>query len=331
MKFIRYTKKIIKILLLAMLFGIIYSLFFTVYENIKVDSMISTFKKRAGNDPVLVLNIEDEYVRKYWEVPRETFDEINDKKNVFEDEEKQMLGRYGDIFATRQSPFPNVWGFHQFMSYYYGGHAAIKSESTKESGKKEKFVEATGYPNSDESIFDIIFSNGKKGHGFSPTASENGYNYWYQADDISDNYYFEKFYRSRYIGLRVKNPFINENNADALYNNYLDLAVDRAREKIDNDALYNFLFFLNMRRKYYCTDFVSRVYEEAYYSAVLGDDNYRSTGYAKKLNDDGFITSVNDLILSNDTYIHFYVEINEEIYDGNKTIVQNIYYLEDIE
>ena len=86
-----------------------------------------------------------------------------------------------------------------------------------------------------------------------------------------------------------------------------------------------------MRRKYYCTDFVSRVYEEAYYSAVLGDDNYRSTGYAKKLNDDGFITSVNDLILSNDTYIHFYVEINEEIYDGNKTIVQNIYYLEDIE
>jgi hypothetical protein len=44
--------------------------------------------------------------------------------------------------------------------------------------------------------------------------------------------------------------------------------------------------------------------------------------YATVLNDDGFITSVNDLILSNDTYMTVYVEVIDD--------VVHIYHLEDI-
>jgi hypothetical protein len=47
------------------------------------------------------------------------------------------------------------------------------------------------------------------------------------------------------------------------------------------------------------------------------------TNYSKSLNDDGFITSVNDIILSEETYIAFYVEIIDDIV--------HIYYLEDVE
>ena len=42
------------------------------------------------------------------------------------------------------------------------------------------------------------------------------------------------------------------------------------------------------------------------------NDEYRSKGYAKRLNDDGFITSIQDLILSKETFITFYVEIMKE-------------------
>ena len=46
--------------------------------------------------------------------------------------------------------------------------------------------------------------------------------------------------------------------------------------------------------------------------------------YSKSLNDDRFITSVNDLVLSDETYItFFYVEVVDKIW--------NIYYLEDLE
>jgi len=44
--------------------------------------------------------------------------------------------------------------------------------------------------------------------------------------------------------------------------------------------------------------------------------------YSRALNDDRFITSVNDLILSKETYITFYVENIDDI--------TNIYYLADI-
>ena len=70
-----------------------------------------------------------------------------------------------------------------------------------------------------------------------------------------------------------------------------------------------------MQKKYYCTDLVSRAYQ----SALIDVKNQKT--FSRSLNDDKFITTVNDLILSKDTYITIYVEIIEGI--------PHIYYLED--
>lgn len=322
MKHLFKPKRIFKLILMGIIFGLTYSLFFTVFEDIKVKGIVNDFVSRANTTPT---NIEERslsnggtYIRKYFEVPRETNYE-QDGKNVFLDSQKTNFGQIGDIYVTQQSPFPNVFGLHQFMSYYYGGHAALKIDDNT-------VAEATGYPDfENESLLGIITSSGLKGHGYSPTASMSSNMYWYTTS--GSNYYYDNFYRTRYMGLRPINPGLDTNE----FSNYLEEAVNVSIDKIENEALYNFLFFLNMRRKYYCTDFVSRVYEEAYEKVVNSNLEYESKGYAKRMNDDGFITSVNDLILSKDTYLTFYVQIDEEDYLGENKIVEKIYYLEDVE
>lgn len=309
-------KKIIKFTLILALSAIIYSFFFTLYENIKINNMLNEFKERAIFDFEIERTYQGStYLRRYNKVSRETSYE-DDGQNVFYDNEKNNIGIAGDIFVTRQSPFPEFFGFHQFMSFYFGGHAALKID-------EKRVVESVGFPEPNESIFDIIFSNGNKGHGYSPIISYASSSYWMNASP--GGYYFDRYYRDRYIGLRIK----EENNNKDIKNEIIETAIDISKEKYDNEALYNFLFFLNMQKKYYCTDLVSRVYDEAYTRIYTDDKEYKSKGYAKRLNDDGFITSVNDLILSKDTYIHFYVEINEETVDNKKMIIENYYYLED--
>ena len=81
-----------------------------------------------------------------------------------------------------------------------------------------------------------------------------------------------------------------------------------------------FYFFLDMKNKYYCTDLISRAYDY-----VLSDTNQNY--YAKSLNDDGFITTVNDIILSRDTYLalHFEVEKVDEAH-----YIEKYYFLEQV-
>jgi hypothetical protein len=71
-----------------------------------------------------------------------------------------------------------------------------------------------------------------------------------------------------------------------------------------------------MENRYYCTDLVSRAYQ----SVMVEKDKQRH--YSRALNDDGFITSVNDLILSKETYITSYFEVIDE--------VAHVYYLADL-
>lgn len=318
------TKKIFKLILLLALFGIIYSFSFTTYENIKVNNMIKKFKKRADLNSEVLINVTnggESYYRRYLEVPRETSKELNDQKNVFNDFEKNELGRNGDIFVTRDSPFPEKVLIHNFVSYYFGGHSALLYYENN----NPNFIEATGFPTSDESIFDYIFNKGNALHDLHSTVSVNSKNYWTTPDRLNE-YYFDMFYRDKYIGLRqVKNI------DDDLYEQYINEAINKTYEKVESDSLYNFLFFINTRYKYYCTDLLGRSFDEAYNKVVNDKQEYKSKGYAKKMNDDGFISSVNDLILSRDTFIHFYVEINEEILNDEKVIVETIYYLSDVE
>ena len=59
---------------------------------------------------------------------------------------------------------------------------------------------------------------------------------------------------------------------------------------------YNYTYVFNTKNKYYCTDLVSRTAAEVGYNL-----------------NDGFITSVNDLFLSKDTYIIYYQYVSNNI------------------
>jgi len=296
--------RVIKFLLLLIIGGMVYSLGVAVSENIRVDRAIEAFKERS----VFEEEVNFEYtsgvfqVRRYYSVSRETSYELQDTRSVFYDSTRKYLGQKGDIYVTQKSPFPDSPAFHLFMSYYFGGHAAINNGGNK-------FIEATGFPEDDETVWDIITQPGDEPNDYSVTASLTSSNYWlnprYRPESAPEVPYFGRGYRKDFVGLRVKNVTQAQ----------IDGVVEYGMEKVDV-SLYNFLFFLDMKYKFYCTDLVSRAWQHV----LIDEEDQRL--YSRSLNDDGFITSVNDIILSDDTYMTVYVEVIDEVY--------HIYYLEDI-
>lgn len=306
----KYKKKNIifstlKLIVLLLLGAGVFTVGKAVTKDLLVRAEINDFKDRA------IFEYEENYeyqsnvfqTRRYYKVPRETSYELNDSRSVFYDESRKYLGQTGDIFMSQDSPFPDQFFIHQFISYYFGGHAAIKNETNQ-------FIEAVGFPDSDETLWDIISHDGSLPHDYSVTVNKTSSNYFlnprYRPEGSEFFEYFGSYYRKDFIGMRVKD--ISESQING--------AVAYADDKVDK-SLYNFLFFLDMEYKYYCTDLVSRAYQDV----MVPEDEQKN--YSKALNDDGFITSVNDIILSEQTYISFYVEIIDDIV--------HIYYLEDVE
>lgn len=301
----RTIRKILKLIVFLLLFGIIYSFGFTTYEYFKVERTIRDFKERATFEYETEVETRPGIfqTRRYYAVPRETWYELEDDRNVFYDEDKEFLGQKGDILTTRQSPFPMVRWFHPFMTYYYGGHAAIHDG---ENG----FIEATGFPRPDESLFDIMFHPGTEPHDYSVTVARNSRNNWlikgFRGESDESYPYYGSHYRTEGFALRVK----------GITDEQIDGVVDFGNALVENDVIYNFLFFVMMENRYYCTDLVSRAYQDV----MVEEDEQRE--YSRALNDDGFITSVNDLILSKETYMTSYFEVIDE--------VAHVYYLEDL-
>ena len=304
----KIIKNIIKRISIVILCFLLLSFILTSVENVNVRNEIKNFKNRAIFESEVVIMLENgfEETRRYYKVPRIYEYEINDSRSVFYDEsivEREYLGQKGDIFVTQKSPFPTVPFVHQIMTFYFGGHAAINNGNNQ-------YIEATGFPKPGESIIDIIRYQGDKNHNFSVGVNLSNKNYWLdpQFRSIQDKEYpiYGNYYRKEFIGLRVKN--ITEDQ--------INQAITYAEEQLSKRALYNFLFIIDMDNKFYCTDLVSRAYQ----SAMIDTRNQRN--YSKVLNDDRFITTVNDIILSNDTYMTTYVEVIEGI--------PHIYYLEDI-
>lgn len=301
----RRVKNILKKVGLLLIAAIIFTLGKAITKDLLVKKAIRDFKARA------VFEYEENFeyapgvfqVRKYYKVSRETSAEINDSRSAFYDETRKFIGQTGDILVTQQSPFPQVPVIHQFITYYFGGHAAIKSNDNR-------FYEAAGYPGPGDNILDAIFHDGSQPHDLTMTASKSGTNYWlnpsYRREGTVEYQYYGSYYRPKFIGLRVKDVTEDQING----------AVAYAKAQVDNDSLYNFLYFLDMKYKFYCTDLVSRAYQDV----MLEPRAQRN--YAQALNDDGFITSVNDMVLSKDTYIFTYVEVIDD--------VVHLYYLEDV-
>ena len=296
--------KLFKVFFILALAGSIYSLGVAISENIQVDRAIEAFKSRANGiyteEVVLINGVEQ--TRRYYSVSRETSYELDDSRSVFQEPDHMHLGQKGDIFVSQDSPFPHIPVIHQFISYYFGGHAAIHTG-------EGNFVEAVGFPDEDESLWAIMTHPGNKPHDFSTVVGMSQTNYWlspnYRDENDSSYKYFGPNYRKEFVGLRVK----------GVSQNQIDDAVEYASNQVGT-SLYNFWFFLDMKYKFYCTDLVSRAYQH-----VMVPAN-KQREYSRALNDDGFITSVNDLILSKETYIIFYVEFKDDI--------THIYHLEDL-
>ncbi|CCV65014.1 conserved hypothetical protein [Alteracholeplasma palmae J233] len=276
-------KKILKFLIYIALGGLSYSFGIATYENMKVNQIIKEFKSQM----VEKTRTEENGQTIIYYVPRET---PEGEKPSFSDSTKKKVGQKGDILVTQESPFPEKGLIHSFVSYYFGGHAALVTDSNQ-------LLEVAGFGNA--SLLELITHDGNN--------PEHDYT---QTVDYSSNYFFDSNYRSTYdpsypyygasyrkkfIGLRVNN----------ITDKQIDEVIEEGQKLVDKKAVYNYLFFLDTKFKYYCSDLVSRLFQ---------------TQNHLTLNDDGFITSINDLILSKDTRMFFYTETIDN--------VQHIYYFE---
>lgn len=300
----RVIKRFLLLFILVCFGGATFSLGVTLFENIQTSIEINRFKNRATfeYEETIMFNTTPQ-VRRYYVIERTEDYELNDSRSIFEDTDRKHFGKDGDVLLTQDSPFPHIPVFHQFMTAYYGGHAALKSESLG-------YIQATGFPRSDQSLIDIILTPGNEPHDYANVSAHiKSQDTWtnpnYRSESDPSYPYYGSYYRDRFFGIRVKN----------IDQEMIDEVIEFAKEK-EGQAIYNFLFFLDMQYKYYCTDFISRSYQ----AVMLPEDEQGN--YSRALNDDWFITSVNDLLLSKDTYLTFYVEIENDIMD--------IYYLADM-
>lgn len=284
---------------------IISTFFWAAYLNYQVDVQISAFKSRSSKFETIEILHDNGAIetRMYHPIARTSNYEISDNRSIFEENKlNPNIGQNGDIFVTKESPFPSLFGFHQLMSFYVGGHAALKDGN--------QVIEAVGFPAVNEKIIDIIKDPSDGTHSFNVGVKKRDANYWvipnFRNENHKDFSYYGSYYRKKFIVLRVKNIDVNE----------LELTLDYANEHVNNESLYNFLFFFDKHNKFYCTDLISRSFRHAKNPKEI------DTKYPRTLNDNGFVTTVNDLILSKSTYLTAYVE--------NIDGLRHVYYLSDV-
>lgn len=280
-------KKIVRILICLTIGLLSFQIGLTLYENVSINQEIKKFKDKA----ILNESISTDKI-KYYEVSRETYFPDEFEKGAFFDDDFLLPGAEGDIFVTQQAPFPYLPGIYQFVSFFFGGHAAYI-------GSNNDAYQTNGYLDSDEYLFKAIFKGGRKTHVHTIE------NYWLDPffhDEKDQNYKkFGSYYRKEWIGLRVKGVTQEE----------IDSVTNIMKQLEQNKAQYNFLFTPFSKNKYYCTDLISKPF-----STIT-----KSNGSPKyNLNMDGFAVTVKDLIKSKDTYISFYVTTD-------RNDVKHIYYI----
>lgn len=190
-------KRYIKTSTLVVITGLIYSLGGVIRLDMAATQHIQTFVARANQTPHFSQTING-YTFNYYAVSRETH-EIEDARNVFFDENKIKLGQTGDIIVTQQSPFPNIPLIHQWITFYFGGHASLVNE-------ENKLYEATGIGSAN--IFEVMLYPGNKTHNFDISVTQSN-NYWLNTNRRSPSNpaypYYGSFNRNEFLSLRVKN------------------------------------------------------------------------------------------------------------------------------
>ena len=260
----------------------------TAAEWVKVQQEIKTFTSKG----VLREDISTD-TSKYYQVSRETYYPDEFERSSFYNNDLKYPGAEGDILVTRQSPFANKPGIYDFVTFYFGGHAAYV-------GEDNTLYETSGMIGPGSNLFKTLFQ------GSDSTIASTSSNYWLNPNFRNDKdptyNAFGTYYRKEFIGLRVKGITSDEIKEVNEFMNHV----------VDIEAQYNFFFVFRTQNRYYCTDLISRGFDTITYSN--GNQKYN-------LNSDLVVTTVNDLILSDDTYISFYVRTD-------KNNVKHIYFIE---
>lgn len=285
-------KKIRKIISFVLIFFLGFLIFLTgqtVAETVIINREIRKFVQKGVYQP----EISNEDTIKFYKVSRETYYPEEFEREPFFNGNLLKLGAEGDIFLTRQAPLPTYPGIYEAVSFYFGGHAAYF-------GKDNDMYETFGFPSADETLFSVIINGGSNTFVQVETS-----NYWldpdYRNEDDESYRKFGTYYRKEWIGLRVKGITKEE----------ISQVTDFMDTLADKKSQYNHLFIFNTKNKYYCTDMMSRAL------STITDSNGESK---YNLNKDGVATTVNDLILSSDTYISYYVKTD-------KNNVKHVYYV----
>lgn len=303
MKILKFIRKIFKYVSFVLILILAYFIGESTYENIKKNQIINAFKNRAYETEV----VERHDTTYFYHKIKRIYDyELNDARNVFNDDNKVMPGVKGDILITFESPFPYIPVIDQIYGFWLGGHTALV-------GENNYIYQSTGINESGQLdlglIFDVIMHRGydeTNKYGLSIQAIRNDWMVPFRNETHPEYAKYGRFYRDEILSTRVK--YENSEIRDAS----IDGAVDYVKDKVDR-GLYNYLFILDTQYKYYCTDLVTR----AFY------DVNKNLGTNYNLDPDGIYPSMYDILLSDDVYMTIYKETKK---DGI-----HVYYLEDIE
>lgn len=280
-------KRIIKLTTILFIGFLVFLTGQTAAEHLQIRREIKSFTNKG----VLQTDISTDKI-KYYKVSRETYYPNELIRPSFYNDQLDQPGSQGDIFLTQQAPYPTLPGLYEFVSFYFGGHAAYI-------GEDNIIYDIAGYPSADESWFKVFFKGGKY------TTVSAGNNYWLNSEfwkPTEGNYrHFGSYYRKEYFGVRVKGATVDDINKVTNFMKHL----------ADIEAQYNFQYIINRKNRYYCTDMMERGY--ASIKTDAGKPKYN-------LNNDGVAVTVNDIILSKDTYLSFYVKTD-------KNDVKHIYYI----
>lgn len=216
----KITKKINLILCLFLTSISLYGILSTSIETIVVQSEIAQFVSKGE----YVEEISSRTV-KYYRI------ESDEEKPAFTLHNGiRLLGSSGDILLATGSPFPDIPFVNEFISFFFGQHAAlVAGDYEGKAPYNGKKISITKY--------DVIETTGL-------------------ADKKEDNCvsYFPNNFHNRYeeiIGLRPKNATQTD------YDKILSYAYENMYKP------YNYSFVFNTKNKYYCTDLVSRAYKSA--------------------------------------------------------------------
>lgn len=259
---ISMKRKIFKAISMALVVFILFFLFTTLPEYVVINNEIESFMERGE-----LVNTDIIKKIKYYEVPRRSGEIDKPSFTSYYGDKYAFAGSYGDTLVTQESPFfqngVDIPVAYEFVSFWFGGHAAIISDEFDEDDYPE-IIEATALSQTPEN-----------------NAVTKTFNYWLYQE-----------YRDNFIGLRVKGATKEE------YQSY----TNWAKEQLGTP--YNMTFIFNTENTFYCSDLVSKGWGELGYN----------------LNKDAIVTTINDIISSEDTYIFFYK------YSDRKTGYQHIYY-----